>query len=93
MKFWYVILCWATVSLADRRSYDGDKVYSVQLNHTNQLAALMRLTKFNVDIWEKPKVNGQPFRVRVPSGVVNTFEGFVGENGVASDVVIEDVSE
>lgn len=81
----------ATTAIANRTSYDGFKVYSVQLNSAEQWNVLMTLQE-ELDFWEGPAKN-RPFRVMVNPTTIPSFERILGEFGILSDVIIDNVEE
>lgn len=87
-----LVLC-AAVCLASQKTYNGYKVYSLQLSNSNDLAALMDLENYAIDFWERPNHNNNPFRVMIPPQMVPQFEVFLRDHGVSYIIVIENVQE
>lgn len=69
-------------------TYDGFKVYSVQLQNLGQLDALMNL---GIDFWDSPNQVNKPFRVMVEPGALAIFEKIIADHKIVADVIIEDV--
>lgn len=69
-------------------TYDGFKVYSVQLQNLVQLDALMNL---GIDFWDSPNQVNKPFRVMVEPSALPIFEKIIADHKIAADVIIEDV--
>lgn len=89
MRLLFVLFSCAAVVLAAQKSYDGYKVYSVQLQTDEQLDAFMSLQKYNIDIWDSPNKANKPFRVMVEQKMIVTFESFLGDHNINSNIIIE----
>lgn len=92
MRLLLVLLSCAAVALAAQKSYEGHKVYSVQLQTAEQLDAFMGLQKYNIDTWDSPNKANKPFRVMVEPGMVNTFEQFIGDHHIFADIIIDNAA-
>lgn len=93
MRLLLVLLSCAAVALAAQKSYDGYKVYSVTLNSAEQLSALVALEKYDIDIWDSPNMMNTPFRVMVQPDMIDTFEAFLGEHDIPSDIIMANAGE
>lgn len=89
MRLLFVLLSCAAVALAAQKSYDGYKVYSVQLQNAEQLEAFMGLQKYDIDFWDSPNKANKPFRVMVQPETVSTFESFLGDHEINADIIID----
>lgn len=92
MRLLLVLLSCAAVALATQNSYEGYKVFSVQLQNAEQLQAFMGLQKYNVDLWDSPNKDNKPFRVMVEPDMVNTVEKFLGEHEIFADVIMDNAA-
>lgn len=97
MRLLFAILsCAAAVALASstqQKSYDGYKVYSVQLTSEDQLTAFMGLQKYNIDVWDSANKNGKPFRVMVQPQMIETFENFLVDHQITSEIIVENAAK
>lgn len=86
MRLLYRILFCASIALG-HRSYDGYKVYSIQLQTVNQLQSLIDLPY--IDTWDTPNMANKPFRVMVDPYSIESFERFLGDHHISSKIIIE----
>lgn len=93
MRLLLVLLSCAAVALAAQKSYEGYKVYSLQLQNAEQLEAFTGLQKYGIDSWDSPNKANKPFRVMVAPSMVSTFETFLVDHNIASSIVIENAEE
>ena len=89
MRSPWVLLSCVAVALATQKSYEGYKVFTVQLENAEQLEAFMGLQKYEVDFWDTPNKDNKPFRVMVQPAMLDTFERFLGDHFIQSDILIE----
>lgn len=91
MRLPFVWLSCLVVTLAAKKSYDGYKVYSVQLRNAEQMNAFMSLRDYDIDSWDSPNQINQPFRVMVGPSTINVFETVLGRHDIFADIIIDDV--
>lgn len=95
MRLLLVLLSCACFSLgiAAPKSYDGYRVYSVQLQTDSQLNSIMSLQKKTqeIDFWDHPSKAERSSRVMVAPAFFNNFETFVKEQEINAQIIIEDV--
>lgn len=68
-------------------TYEGCKVYSVQLQNLVQLDALMNI---GIDFWDSPNQVNKPFRVMVEPNALPIFEKIIEDHKIVADLIIED---
>ncbi|KAF2889623.1 hypothetical protein ILUMI_16549 [Ignelater luminosus] len=94
MRYLLVLVAVVAAVWAEQFSYEGYKVFRLNLSHENQLRALASFNKNEiVDFWSSLRFDGNPIDVMVKPEMQHIFGWFLNVNSIKHEILIDNVQD